>query len=40
MKKLIPIVTLLKNVAGVIKVAVTKARPQKAEEKPAGSEKK
>ena len=40
MKKLISIVTLLKNVAVAIKVAVTKARPQKAEEKPAGSEKK
>ena len=40
MKKFISIVTLLKNVAVAIKVAATKARPQKAEEKPAGPEKK
>jgi hypothetical protein len=40
MKKLIPIVTLLKNVAVAIKVAVTKARPEKADEKPTGAEKK
>jgi len=40
MKKLSSIVALLKNVAVAIKVAVTKARPQKAEEKPTEPEKK
>ena len=40
MKKLISIVTLLKNVAVAIKVAVRKACPQKADEKPTGAEKK
>jgi hypothetical protein len=39
MKKLISIVTLLKNVAVAIKLAVTKARPPKTDEKPTGAEK-
>ena len=40
MKKLNSIVTLLKDMAVAIKVAITKARPQKVEEKLTEPEKK